>query len=67
MVRKEAYKNVVKNIRKLARAGNIEDAKHLIPKAYKALDKAAKTKVIEKNKANRLKSRLSKLVTAKKS
>ena len=33
--------------------------------AYQALDRAAKTNVIHKNKAARLKSRLSKMLTAK--
>jgi small subunit ribosomal protein S20 len=63
--KKESYKQVAKNIRKLAHAGQLEQAKNLIPQAYKALDKAAKTNVIKKNKASRLKSRLTKLVVAK--
>ena len=35
---------------------------HSAPLVFKALDKAAKSKVIEKNKASRLKSRLSQLI-----
>ena len=65
MQKKEAYKKVTQNIRKLAATGQWEQAKNLIPQAYKTLDKAAKTNVIKKNKASRLKSRLTKLVAAK--
>ena len=64
--RKEAYKSVVKNVRKLADGKNMEEAKKLLPNLYKALDKAAKTNVIKPNKASRLKSRLSRLIAATK-
>ncbi|KKS33239.1 MAG: 30S ribosomal protein S20 [Candidatus Amesbacteria bacterium GW2011_GWA2_42_12] len=37
-----------------------------LKKAFSALDRAAKSKVIHKNKASRLKSRLSKLLLKKK-
>lgn len=63
--RKEAYKDAVKRIRKLAAAGKTEEAKNLIPQLYKALDKAAKTNVIAKRKASRLKSRLTKMLAGK--
>ncbi|QQG44902.1 MAG: 30S ribosomal protein S20 [Candidatus Sungiibacteriota bacterium] len=63
--RKEAYKTVVKNIKKLAAAGKQKEAEKLLPQLYKALDKAAKTHAIHKNKASRLKSRLTKLVSKK--
>lgn len=53
--RKKAYKEVVATLRKNPTAAGLV-------KAYKALDLAAKTNVIHKNKAARLKSRLSKLV-----
>lgn len=58
--KKEAYKKAVKEIKKALVAKDIEKAKTLISKAYKALDKAAKVGVIKKNKASRLKSRLAK-------
>ncbi|MDP1689295.1 MAG: 30S ribosomal protein S20 [bacterium] len=58
-LKKETYKKEVKNFRKLILAKNINDAKALLPKVFKALDKAAKTNVIKKGKADRLKSRLS--------
>ncbi len=60
--RKEAYKKLVKNYRKLAAGKNAAEAAKLLPQVYQALDKAAKSKVIEKNKASRLKSRLSQLL-----
>ena len=63
--RKDAYKNAAKRIKKLAAAGKTEEAQGLIPELYQALDKAAKTNVIKKNKASRLKSRLTKMLTQK--
>ena len=54
--RKNNYKNNLKELKNLASAGKNDDAKKLLPKVYKALDKAAKTNVIAKNKAARLKS-----------
>jgi len=62
LVKKEGYKKVVVKYRKLIAAKSVDEAKKLLPLVFKALDKAAKTKVIEKNKASRLKSRLAKLI-----
>jgi small subunit ribosomal protein S20 len=64
--KKEAYKNAVKKIKNLVAAGKIDEAKTIIPSAYKALDKAAKTGVIKKNAASRIKSRLMRLFRPKK-
>lgn len=61
--KKEAYKKLVTGYKKLAANKNFEEAKKALPLIYKALDKAAKTNVIAKNKASRLKSRLSQLIT----
>ncbi|MBI2033930.1 MAG: 30S ribosomal protein S20 [Candidatus Liptonbacteria bacterium] len=61
--RKEAYKKAVKDFRKLVTAKKIDEAKNYLTKVYQALDKAAKTNVVKKNKASRLKSRLSHLIT----
>lgn len=55
--RKEAIKAIVKKIKKLVAQGKIEDAKSLIPQAYKAIDKATKT-YLHKKAAVRKKSRL---------
>jgi len=62
IVKKENYKKAVTGFRKLVVAKKLEDALKALPAVFKALDKAAKTKVIEKNKASRLKSRLSQLI-----
>lgn len=59
--RKEAIKTVVKKIKKELKNKNKEEAMKLLPLAYKAFDKAAKTGVIKKNAASRKKSRLTKL------
>jgi small subunit ribosomal protein S20 len=60
--RQRAVSTVTKNIRKLLLAGKKDDAANLLPQAYKALDKAAKTNVIAKNTASRNKSRLAKKI-----
>lgn len=58
VTRKVAYRKLVISYQKLVAAKKMDDAEKLLPLVFKALDKAAKGKVIEKNKANRLKSRL---------
>lgn len=60
-IKKEAYKKAVTGYRKLIAAKKLDEAAKAFPSVFKALDKAAKTKVIEKNKASRLKSRLAQL------
>ena len=60
--RKEEFRGVTKEIKKLVAAGKMKEAEALLPKAQKALDKAAKTWAIKKNAASRKKSRLAKLV-----
>lgn len=62
--KRETYKKLVVRYRKLIAQKSMDEAKKALPLVFKALDKAAKTKVIEKNKASRLKSRLAKLVSA---
>ena len=59
---KKAFKDIIKNIRKLALENKKKEAEKLLPEAYKAIDKATKTGVIKKNTAARKKSRLTKLV-----
>ncbi|OGY65696.1 MAG: 30S ribosomal protein S20 [Candidatus Harrisonbacteria bacterium RIFCSPLOWO2_01_FULL_44_18] len=58
ITQKKALKEVVKAYKKSPSAENLS-------LVYKKLDKAAKTNLIKKNKASRLKSRLSKLVTSR--
>lgn len=64
--RKEAYKSVAKNLLSLAGSDKKNEATELLPALYQAIDKAAKTRVIAKNKAARMKSRFTKLVRAPK-
>jgi len=57
-----SLKNEIKSLKKLVIAKNKKGANEILPKVYKALDKAAKTNLIKKNTAARLKSRLTKAV-----
>ena len=59
---KEAYKKSLKSYRKLVGSKGLDEAKNTLPAVFKALDKAAKTNVITKNKASRLKSRAAQLM-----
>lgn len=65
LIKKDAYKAAVKKVRALATLGKTKDIAEALSLAYKTLDKAAKTNVIAKNKAARLKSRLSHLIRSK--
>ncbi|MDP4007122.1 MAG: 30S ribosomal protein S20 [bacterium] len=60
--RKNAMKDLVKQTRKLAAAQQQKEALQLLPRLYKAIDKAAKRGIIKKNAAARKKSRLTKLL-----
>ena len=60
---REALRKAVKNYKKLIAAKNSEAAEKELPNIYKILDKAAKINLITKNKASRMKSRLSKLIS----
>lgn len=53
----------MKNVRKFAADAKLDEARALVPTLYKALDKAAKTNVITPNKASRLKSHLTQLLS----
>ncbi len=53
-------KKTKKDFLKLVKEGKMEEAKKMAPNLYKTLDKAAKTNLIKKNKADRDKSRLMK-------
>jgi small subunit ribosomal protein S20 len=59
--KKKAMKDTIKNVEKLVKDKNKAEAKKLLPKAYSAIDKAAKTGVLKKNTASRKKARLSKI------
>ena len=62
LVKKNKYKTLIKQLERLVKAGNKSEGIKLLPRIYKALDKAAKTNVIKKNKASRLKAYSAKLV-----
>lgn len=64
--RRNDVRTATKTLRKLVAEKKLDEAKAYLPKAYQALDKVAKSNVITKNKASRLKSRLAKLVDKKK-
>ena len=63
--RKEAYKDIVKEVRLLITSGKNKEAVDKLPQLYKTLDKVAKSGFIKKNKASRLKSRVTKLAQKK--
>lgn len=60
--RKEAIRQVLRQIRKHLTAGQKAEAAALLPQLAKAVDKAAARGTIHKNKAARLKARWMKLV-----
>lgn len=60
--RKEAIRQVIRQIRKHLLAGQKQEAQALLPQLAKAADKAAARGAIHKNKAARLKARFMKLV-----
>jgi len=60
--KKIILKKIKKDFLKLIENGKIEDAKKMLQKAYKILDKAAKVNLIKKKKVMREKSRLAKKV-----
>ncbi|MBI3671308.1 30S ribosomal protein S20 [Candidatus Azambacteria bacterium] len=49
---------LLKTEKKLIDEGKTKEAKELLPKIYKAIDKAAKENIIKKNTAARRKSRI---------
>ena len=53
---------LIKENKKLVAGGKTKEAVALLPKIYKALDKAAKENIIKKNTASRYKSRITKAV-----
>ncbi len=58
MLARESLRNLVKSMRKSPSAAKLT-------KVFQALDKAAKRNIIHKNRANRLKAGLSKLIAKK--
>ena len=62
LVKRKQVKAVSKGYNRLVAGADLEGAKEQLKAAYKTLDKAAKTKLIKKNAASRMKSRISKFV-----
>ena len=58
---KKAVREATKDIEKLLKEKKKDEAKQLLPKAYSAIDKAAKRGVLKKNTASRKKAQLSRL------
>jgi len=63
--KKRKIKNLLKEVKGLVSQTKIEEAKKLLPQAYKILDKMTKTGIIKKNTAARKKSRLTKMIHKK--
>ena len=64
LARKNAYRNELKRIAQLLDAKKFAEAERFVPRAYRALDKAAKTGVLQKNTASRRKARLMRWIRA---
>ncbi|MDO8552519.1 MAG: 30S ribosomal protein S20 [bacterium] len=60
--RKKELKDSLKDIAKLIESGKQKEAAALLPRVYKAIDKAAKRGVLKANTASRTKSRITKRV-----
>ena len=60
--RNKAMKDAIKEVRNLIVAKDKKVSAEALSKAYKAIDKAAKTNLIKKNTAARKKSRLAKAI-----
>jgi small subunit ribosomal protein S20 len=56
--KKRNFKELFKEIQRLSLAGKKDEIQELLPKYDKAVDKAAKTNIIEPNTAARKKSRI---------
>jgi small subunit ribosomal protein S20 len=59
---KKDFREAVKKVHELAKAGNQAEAKETFIVAQKAIDKAAKVGIIKKRAAARKKSRLAKMI-----
>lgn len=63
--RRRAMRKAIKEVKSLVKDGDMKAAEAALPAAYKAIDKAAKRKIIHENNAARKKSGLAKLVDQK--
>lgn len=60
ITRKQKMKSVIKQYRRFLNEKKTDEARQQLNVVYKTIDKVAKTKLIKKGKANRIKSRLAK-------
>jgi small subunit ribosomal protein S20 len=60
--RKEEIRSLLKEAKRLVLEKKIDEAKKLLPKIYKVLDKAAKVGILKKNAVDRKKSKIAKLI-----
>lgn len=63
--KKREIKNLRKQVQTLSGSGEKQETEKLLALVYKKLDKAVKVKIIKKNKAARLKSRIAKSINPK--
>ncbi len=62
---KTHMKNVMRDFKDFVKEGKIADAEKLLPKAFKAIDTAAKKNIIHKKNAANKKSLLSRMIAKK--
>jgi small subunit ribosomal protein S20 len=62
LIYKNKIKNLTKKIKSFISQNKIDEAKNMLPQLYKAIDKAAKIKLIKKNTAARKKSRITQYI-----
>ncbi|MHA1472974.1 MAG: 30S ribosomal protein S20 [Promethearchaeota archaeon] len=60
--KRRKIKKTLKELEKFIDGKKIKEARELLPKTYKLIDKAAKTGLIKENAAARKKSRLTRLI-----
>ena len=65
VAKKEAFKDAIKKLQKLVSAKQMDAAATALHETYQKIDKAAKTEVIHKNTAGRLKSRAARMLAKK--
>ena len=61
--RKKALKTTLKEVKLLISENKLKEAKEMMPKVQRVLDKSAKMHTIKENKARRTKSRIEKSIS----
>lgn len=56
------FKDEIKSLKQFISTKDKKNALEILPKVYKAIDKAVKTNLLQQNTAARMKSRLTKIV-----